>query len=97
MLVVAPETKVIVVTGQNDRANALRAVAMGAYDFFAKPFEPDLLALTVDRAFRLYDLQQENNRRSPCTSPMCFRADYRIRKCSVFAGPSKRLPAATRP
>ncbi len=72
MLVVAPETKVIVVTGQNDRANALRAVAMGAYDFFAKPFEPDLLALTVDRAFRLYDLQQENNRLLAMHQPDVF-------------------------
>jgi len=62
VLAAAPDTKVIVLTGQNDRANALRAVALGAYDFFAKPFEPELLALTVERAFRLYDLQQENRR-----------------------------------
>ena len=62
ILRIAPETKVIVLTGQNDRSNALRAVALGAYDFFAKPFEIDMLALTIDRAFRLYDLQQENIR-----------------------------------
>lgn len=62
MVAVEPDIKVIVLTGQNDQANALRAVALGAYDFFAKPFEPDLLALTVDRAFRLYDLQKENQR-----------------------------------
>ncbi|NMF96797.1 PEP-CTERM-box response regulator transcription factor [Aromatoleum toluolicum] len=62
MLVLAPETKVIVLTGQHDRENAVRAVAMGAYDFFGKPFEPELLALTIDRAFRLHDLQAENHR-----------------------------------
>ncbi|MDD2742563.1 MAG: PEP-CTERM-box response regulator transcription factor [Rhodocyclaceae bacterium] len=62
ILSAAPETKVIVLTGQNDRANALRAIALGAYDFFAKPFEPELLTLTIERAFRLYDLQQENRR-----------------------------------
>ncbi len=62
ILKTAPETKVIVLTGQNDRSNALRAVALGAYDFFAKPFEIDMLSLTIDRAFRLYDLQQENVR-----------------------------------
>lgn len=62
ILATAPDTKVIVLTGQNDRANALRAVALGAYDFFAKPFEPELLALTINRAFRLHDLQQENQR-----------------------------------
>jgi len=57
-----PNVKVIVLTGQNDQANALRAVAMGAYDFFAKPFEPELLGLTIDRAFRLAELQAENRR-----------------------------------
>ena len=62
ILAAAPDTKVIVLTGQNDQANALRAVAMGAYDFFAKPFEPELLNLTIDRAFRLYELQRENKR-----------------------------------
>ena len=62
ILSVAPETKVIVLTGQNDRANALRAIGLGAYDFFAKPFEPELLTLTIERAFRLFDLQQENRR-----------------------------------
>src|SRR5512133_3568197 len=57
-----PDIKVIVLTGQNDQAHALRAVAMGAYDFFAKPFEPELLNLTVERAFRLFELQRENRR-----------------------------------
>jgi two-component system, NtrC family, response regulator len=57
-----PMVKVIVLTGQNDQANALRAIAMGAYDFFAKPFEPELLGLTIDRAFRLFELQRENQR-----------------------------------
>jgi two-component system NtrC family response regulator len=57
-----PDIKVIVLTGQNDQTNALRAVAMGAYDFFAKPFEPELLNLTVERAFRLFELQSENKR-----------------------------------
>ena len=61
-LSIAPETKVIVLTGQNDRSNALRAIALGAYDFFAKPFEIEMLGLTIDRAYRLYDLQQENHR-----------------------------------
>jgi two-component system NtrC family response regulator len=62
ILEAAPDTKVIVLTGQNDRTNALRAIALGAYDFFEKPFEPELLGLTIQRAFRLHDLQQENRR-----------------------------------
>ena len=62
MLAFDPDIKVIVLTGQNDQANALQAVALGAYDFFAKPFEPELLNLTVERAFRLFELQSENRR-----------------------------------
>ena len=62
MLEVDPAVKVIVLTGQNDQANALRAVAMGAYDFLAKPFEPDVLNLTVERAMRMAELQAENRR-----------------------------------
>jgi two-component system NtrC family response regulator len=69
ILSIAPDTKVVVLTGQNDRHNALRAVALGAYDFFAKPFEPELLALTIERAFRLHDLQQENRRLQSMRQP----------------------------
>jgi len=69
ILAATPDTKVIVLTGQNDRANALRAIGLGAYDFFAKPFEPELLALTIERAFRLYDLQQENRRLQAAQHP----------------------------
>ncbi|MDR1228487.1 MAG: PEP-CTERM-box response regulator transcription factor [Azoarcus sp.] len=61
-LALAPDTKIIVLTGQHDRENAVRAVGMGAYDFFSKPFEPELLTLTIERAFRLYDLQAENRK-----------------------------------
>ena len=62
MLAIDPAIKVIVLTGQNDQAKALRAVALGAYDFLAKPFEPDVLTLTVERAYRLSELQAENRR-----------------------------------
>src|SRR5208282_4378839 len=58
----APDTKVIVLTGQNDRANALKAIALGAYDFCEKPFEPVILTLMIERAFRLHALQEENRR-----------------------------------
>ncbi|MGH6623338.1 MAG: PEP-CTERM-box response regulator transcription factor [Burkholderiaceae bacterium] len=62
ILELVPDTKVIVLTGQNDLANARRAVALGAHDFFAKPFEPDVLRLIIDRAFRMHELQLENRR-----------------------------------
>jgi two-component system NtrC family response regulator len=69
ILALAPETKVIVLTGQNDRANALKAIVLGAYDFYAKPFEPDVLTLMIDRAFRLHELQQENRRLREARAP----------------------------
>jgi len=62
ILALAPDTKVIVVTGHNDRTNAMRAIAMGAYDFYEKPIDSDLLAITIKRATRLYHIEQENRR-----------------------------------
>ena len=89
ILATAPDTKVIVLTGQNDQANALRAIALGAYDFFAKPFEPELLTLTIDRAFRLFDLQQENRRlkaaqHPPTLSGMLTRDGEMLRTCRTI-------------
>ncbi len=57
-----PGVKVIVVTGNDDRENALKAVALGAYDFYIKPVDAELLRLIVDRAARLYELEEENRR-----------------------------------
>src|SRR2546421_4784475 len=62
IIAAAPDTKVIVLTGQNDHANALNPIALGAYDFYAKPFQPEILALIIERAFRLHELQAENRR-----------------------------------
>ncbi|MCX7203473.1 MAG: PEP-CTERM-box response regulator transcription factor [Burkholderiales bacterium] len=62
VLSLAPSTKVIALTGQNDRSNAVRAIGLGAYDFFAKPVEADTLGLVVARAFRVADLERENQR-----------------------------------
>mgnify|MGYP001029232396 FL=1 len=73
ILAFAPSAKVIVLTGQNDRGNALKAVEMGAYDFFAKPFEAELLNTVIDRAFRLADLERENRElrtRQPTSMPL---------------------------
>ena len=58
----APDTKVIVVTGHNDQNNAVKAIGLGAYDFYEKPIDPDLLGLVVERASRLHGLEQENRR-----------------------------------
>ena len=60
ILALEPDTKIIVVTGNDDRDNAVAAVGLGAYDFYQKPIDPDLLGFIVDRAFRLQALETEN-------------------------------------
>lgn len=60
ILTLAPDTKVIVITGSKERTHAVRAVGFGAYDFLTKPVDPDLLGLIVARAYYLYELEMEN-------------------------------------
>ncbi len=60
ILSLAPLTRIIVITGNADRDNAMRAVAYGAYDFYQKPLDADVLRLIVGRAFRLYELERQN-------------------------------------
>ncbi len=55
-----PKIKVVVVTGREERSNAVKAVGMGAYDYYQKPIDIDTLKFVVERAFRLIDLEQEN-------------------------------------
>ena len=55
-----PETKVVVVTGQEDRENALKAISMGAYDFFHKPIDAKILPLVADRAYHLHQIEHDN-------------------------------------
>ncbi|NOZ65858.1 MAG: PEP-CTERM-box response regulator transcription factor [Alphaproteobacteria bacterium] len=64
ILKIAPNTKIIVASGHGTHESALKAIAMGAYDFYQKPVDPDQLGLIVERAFRLYDLEEENLRLS---------------------------------
>jgi two-component system, NtrC family, response regulator len=59
ILSLAPRTKVIVVTGNHDRDNALKAVGAGAYDFYPKPLDVEVLKLIVGRAFRIHALERE--------------------------------------
>ncbi|MEM6579634.1 MAG: PEP-CTERM-box response regulator transcription factor [Pseudomonadota bacterium] len=68
ILSLIPETKVVVVTGDNDRANAVKAIGMGAYDFYQKPADPEILSLIVERAYRVHELELENRRLQQYTS-----------------------------
>jgi two-component system NtrC family response regulator len=60
ILTLAPRTKVIVVTGNHDRDNAVRAVSLGAYDFYQKPVDTDVLRLMVSRAYNMHALEEQN-------------------------------------
>jgi two-component system NtrC family response regulator len=57
ILRLAPHTKVIVVTGNGQRDNALRAVAQGAYDFYQKPVDVQVLDLITQRAFHMAEIE----------------------------------------
>ncbi|TAL89862.1 MAG: PEP-CTERM-box response regulator transcription factor [Rhodanobacter sp.] len=58
----APNTKIIVVTGNGDRDNAVKSIGCGAYDFCSKPLDLDVLRLIVERAFRVHELEAENHK-----------------------------------
>jgi two-component system NtrC family response regulator len=57
-----PDAKVIVASGHGARESALKAIAMGAYDFYKKPVDIDELGLIVARAFHLHEIEAENRR-----------------------------------
>ena len=59
MLAADRQTKIIVVSGQSDRKNALRAVGDGAYDFFCKPAQIDELKIVLRRTFDVARLERE--------------------------------------
>jgi two-component system NtrC family response regulator len=62
ILSLKPDTKVIVASGHGARESALKAIADGAWDFYAKPIDIDALGLIVARAFHVHALEAENRR-----------------------------------
>ena len=62
ILAQAPDTKVIVSSGNEARAHAVAAIAAGAYDFYAKPVDATVLSTIVARAFHVHDLEADGRR-----------------------------------
>ncbi|HMA67513.1 MAG TPA: sigma 54-interacting transcriptional regulator, partial [Desulfosalsimonadaceae bacterium] len=58
----SPHTRVIVITGNAEQENAVKAVGLGAADFCAKPIDPDILKIILERTYRLYALEEANRR-----------------------------------
>lgn len=68
---IAPETpftKIIVITGNSENENAVRAISLGASDFCSKPIDLDVLKIILSRTFKLYELEAENRRLAEETS-----------------------------
>jgi len=59
---ISPKTKVIVITGNAEKENAVRAIALGAADFCAKPIDLKLLNIILSRTFKIYELEEANRR-----------------------------------
>jgi two-component system NtrC family response regulator len=60
ILAKSPSTKVVMITGNTDRENALKAVQMGAYDYFLKPIDMNELKVIIHRALYLSEIENEN-------------------------------------
>jgi two-component system NtrC family response regulator len=79
ILNLAPQTKVIVASGNVERANAVRAVAQGAFDFIAKPVDSEILKIIIDRAIRMRTLEEENKllreQSAPATDGLVFGSE----------------------
>ncbi len=55
-----PDCKVIVITGNTDNEHALKAIALGAYDYYQKPIDAEVLNIILARAFKISELEIEN-------------------------------------
>jgi len=56
----SPHTKVIVITGNAEEENAVKAIALGAADFCAKPIDLKILSIILSRTFKIHELKKAN-------------------------------------
>jgi two-component system NtrC family response regulator len=59
MLTLDRLTKVVIVSGQGEKENALRAIGAGAYDFLSKPVEMEEVKFLLKRCFHVVQLERE--------------------------------------
>ncbi len=59
---IAPGTKVVVATGNEETTHALEAVHLGAFDFYRKPVDLTVLHVILERAYTMHRLEEENER-----------------------------------
>jgi len=92
-----PDTKVIVLSGNEDQGNALKAVQFGAYDFYRKPIDLPELKVILQRAYKLAALEEENRRLQTESWSDCDRGGGILGQCpqmeEVFSTIHKVAPA----
>ena len=68
-IAILPDSKIIVITGNHDYENAVRAVALGAYDFYQKPINTETLDMIVQRAYNIFELERQNQKLQKIEKP----------------------------
>ncbi|MDX9715152.1 MAG: PEP-CTERM-box response regulator transcription factor [Dissulfurispiraceae bacterium] len=86
MTALSPASKIIVVTGRNEREHALRAIQSGAYDFYQKPIDLKELKIIISRAAHLNRLEAENRQLMIAASERRDGMSGMIGSCSAMQG-----------
>ena len=66
-----PATRAIVITGNSADINAIRALRLGACDFYTKPLRLDEIKVILQRAFHIHQLQQKIQEGQACSADGC--------------------------
>lgn len=84
ILSLQPDCKVIVITGNTDNEHALKAVALGAYDYYQKPVDAAVLNIILARAFNISALESENRalkNANPGSNEIIGNSDAILKAC----------------
>jgi two-component system, NtrC family, response regulator HydG len=80
----ADPPRVVVLTAHGSERHAVQAMKLGAYDYFAKPFDADLVVQVAERALASVRRDQENEQ---------LRAELLLARHLVFASPAMKQVA----
>src|SRR5437588_6658647 len=72
LLALDREAKIIIISGQGEKGNAIQAVGSGAYDFLCKPIEIDELKLILRRCIYVVNLEREYREMQTKSRPGAF-------------------------